>query len=116
MKASILPRELRGCRACLSCSLIKTFDQFEQEGCENCEQFLHLKKNRDNVHDCTSANFDGFIGMSCPEDSWVAKWQRMTTFVPGVYAISVAGTLPPHIIREMKKKDRVYRSRDTSLR
>ncbi|NXS23434.1 SPT4H factor, partial [Mystacornis crossleyi] len=34
------------------------------------------------------------IAMMSPEDSWVSKWQRISTFKPGVYAVSVTGRLP----------------------
>lgn len=38
----------------------QTFDQFEYDGCENCEEYLHMKKNRDAVYECTSSSFDGY--------------------------------------------------------
>jgi transcription elongation factor SPT4 len=52
-------------------------DQFDEEGCDNCDDFLHFKGNRDRVFECTSANFDGMIALMDPNDSWVAKWQRL---------------------------------------
>ncbi|XP_058805292.1 transcription elongation factor SPT4 [Phymastichus coffea] len=110
-----VPKDLRGLRACLSCSLIKTFDQFEMDGCENCD-FLGMKNNKDQVFDCTSSNFDGMIAVMSPEDSWVCKWQRINRFTKGVYAISVSGRLPANVIREMKSRGIIYRSRDTSQR
>jgi len=36
-----------------------------------------MKNNKDNVYDHTSNNFDGIIALMSPEDSWVAKWQRI---------------------------------------
>lgn len=74
------------------------------------------------------------ISLMSPEDSWVAKWQRISEyfqcflvsfniivqisdrFCKGVYAISVSGRLPNGIIREMKSRGIVYRPRDTSQR
>ncbi|KAB7493706.1 UNVERIFIED_CONTAM: hypothetical protein RMT77_006821 [Armadillidium vulgare] len=109
-----IPKDLRGLRACLVCSLVKTLDMFEADGCENCDDFLHLKQNREAVHDCTSSNFDGLIAMMSPEDSWVAKWQRITNCVKGMYAISVSGRLPPSVVREMKSRGIKYRSRDAT--
>ena len=114
--SEIIPKDLRQLRACLSCSLIKTFDQFENEGCDNCEPFLNLRHHRDNVYDCTSSNFDGMIGMCKPDDSWVAKWQRIGRFKKGVYAVSVSGRLPQSVIRDMRAQNVVYRPRDTSKR
>ena len=116
MSSETIPKDLRQLRACLSCSLIKTFDQFETDGCDNCESFLGLKHNRDHVYDCTSANFDGFIGATKPDDSWVSKWQRINRFKPGVYAISVSGRLPASVIRDMKSSGISYKNRDTSKR
>lgn len=107
-------RDLRQMRACLSCSLIKTVDQFEADGCENCDSFLQMKKDREAVYDCTSANFDGMVAAMDPQDSWVCKWQRTNQFVKGIYAISVSGELPKDVIREMKSKKIPYVSRDRS--
>lgn len=98
-----IPRDLRNLRACLLCSLIKSFDEFEMNGCDNCERFLGLKQNRDMIYDCTSTNFDGLTAIMSPEDSWVAKWLRIDSLVPGVYAISVSGRLPPGIQRELRR-------------
>jgi len=111
-----VPKDLRSLRACLSCSLIKTLEQFENDGCDNCEPFLALRHNRENVYDCTSSNFEGMVGLTKPEDSWVAKWQRIGRFKRGVYAISVTGRLPPSVIRDMRSANINYRSRDTSKR
>jgi len=77
----VVPKDLRQLRACLVCSLIKTFDQFEFDGCDNCDEFLHMKSNKDNIYDCTSNNFDGMIALMFPEDSWVAKWQRISKYL-----------------------------------
>jgi hypothetical protein len=31
--------------------------------------------DRDMVHECTSANFDGLIAVMKPSESWTARWQ-----------------------------------------
>ena len=110
-----VPKDLRQLRACLNCSMIKSFDQFENDGCDNCD-FLHLRHNRDNIYDCTSSNFDGMVAACNPGDSWVCKWQRVQSFKPGIYAISVSGRLPGNIVRDMSGRGIPYRSRDTSKR
>jgi len=115
MSVESIPKDLRNLRACLFCSLIKSFDQFEFDGCDNCESFMPMKSNREAVYDCTSANFDGMVAATGPEDSWVCKWQRINRFNKGVYAISVTGRLPPAILRDLKSRGITYRSRDTSL-
>ncbi|KAI8507216.1 transcription elongation factor SPT4-like [Branchiostoma floridae] len=114
MSMETVPKEMRNLRACLLCSLIKTIDQFVFDGCDNCEPYLQLKGNKDLVYDCTSSNFDGVVSMMSPDDSWVAKWQRINRFKPGCYAISTTGRLPPSIVRELKTHGITYRSRDTS--
>lgn len=72
---SHIPADIRGLRACLVCSLIKSAEMFERQGCDNCESLLGLKDNAEKVEECTSANFDGFIAVADPQDSWVCKWQ-----------------------------------------
>nr|CAG4649051.1 EOG090X0NWO [Polyphemus pediculus] len=116
MSVDTVTKDLRNMRACLVCALIKTMDQFEFDGCENCDEFLRMKNNKDNIFDCTSTNFDGMIALMSPEDSWVAKWQRINRKCKGVYAISVSGRLPDSFIREMKSRGLTYRPRDTSQR
>lgn len=116
MSLETVPKDQRNLRACLLCSLVKTLEQFEYDGCDNCEEYLRLKNNRERVYDCTSSNFDGLIALMGPEDSWVAKWQRIGRFVKGCYAISVTGRLHPSTVRDLKSKGVYYRSRDTSLK
>lgn len=54
--------------------------------------------------------------MMSPEDSWVSKWQRVSNFKPGVYAVSVTGRLPQGIVRELKSRGVAYKSRDTAIK
>jgi len=107
-----IPKDLRNLRACLLCSLIKSFDQFQKNGCDNCDVFLQMKGNPDSVYENTSANFDGMIAMMNPQQSWVAKWQRIGSLNPGMYAVSVSGKLQPALVRELKSQGIHYKSRD----
>ncbi|MEE6468992.1 hypothetical protein FKM82_008456 [Ascaphus truei] len=125
MALETVPKDLRHLRACLLCSLVKhrvlhfvlqTIDQFEYDGCDNCDAYLQMKGNREMVYDCTSSSFDGIVSMMSPDDSWVSKWQRITNFKPGVYAVSVTGRLPQGIVRELKSRGVVYKSRDTAIK
>ncbi|NP_001187801.1 transcription elongation factor SPT4 [Ictalurus punctatus] len=116
MSLETVPKDLRHLRACLLCSLVKTIDQFEYDGCDNCESCLQMKGNREMVYECTSSSFDGVIAMMSPEDSWVAKWQRIGNFKAGVYAVTVTGRLPPGVVRELKSRGVIYRSRDTAVK
>ena len=36
-----------------------------------------MQGSQDRVAECTTSNFDGMISMLRPEESWVAKWQRI---------------------------------------
>ena len=110
----VVPTELRNLRACLLCGLIKTVSQFEASGCDNCESVLNIQGDRELVNECTSSNFDGMIAMMSPSDSWVARWVMIDKLDPGVYAISVSGSLPKHKIRELRAKGIDYHSRDRS--
>ncbi|GFY46155.1 transcription elongation factor SPT4 [Trichonephila inaurata madagascariensis] len=114
MSLESIPKDLRNLRACLLCSMIKSFDQFEYDGCDNCEEYLNMKGNRELVDECTSSTFDGMIALMGGEDSWVAKWQRISRYSKGIYAVSVSGRLRKGIVRELKSRGITYRSRDTS--
>ena len=92
-----IPDDFKGLRACLRCSLLKTFTQFEESGCENCD-FLAMKDNSERVHECTTAYFEGTVAVMEAQNSWVAKWQRIATFLPGMYALDVQGKLPEDMI------------------
>ena len=53
-----------------------------------------------------------------PDDSWVARWQRLAggKCKPGVYAISVSGRLPSRVVNNLQKQGIKYVSRDTTDR
>ena len=87
-----LPDELKALKACLSCSLVKTYTQFYNKGCDNCI-FLKMTNDPKKVKSCTTSYFEGLIGLVEPQNSWVAKWQRIVQMKPGMYAIQVSGTL-----------------------
>ncbi len=96
------------------CALVKTHTQFRKEGCDNCEEVLRLRSSADRVADCTSASFDGFLGLMNPTRSWVARWQRCDRFVKGIYALKVNGELPLDIQEELEDKGIRYRPRNGS--
>ena len=72
--------------------------KFMREGCPNCESVLGLQGNSDAIQECTSQVYEGLITMGDPQQSWVAKWQRLDGYVPGVYAVKVVGSLPPEVV------------------
>ena len=75
--------------------LLKLVQRFIREGCPNCESFLDLAGHPDSVQECTSQVYEGLITLVDPERSWVAKWQRLDGYVPGVYAVKVVGMVSP---------------------
>nr|CDI56756.1 probable SPT4-transcription elongation protein [Melanopsichium pennsylvanicum 4] len=58
---------------------------------------MSMQGSQDRVAECTTSNFDGMISMLRPEESWVAKWQRIEKRLPGLYAVKVVGRLPENI-------------------
>jgi transcription elongation factor SPT4 len=81
----------RNLRACMVCSVVQTSAQFNRAGCPNCEEFLELRGNPDSIAEATSQVFEGLITLTSPEQSWVAKWQRLQGYQAGTYAIKVVG-------------------------
>lgn len=88
--------------------------QFLQIGCPNCESILQLRNSTDAVQECTSQLFEGVITLGDPTGSWVAKWLRLTEYVPGVYAIKVNGTLPREVVETLEDNGIKYVPRDGS--
>ena len=41
--------------------------------------------------------FEGLVTLADPSTSWVARWQRLEGYVPGVYAVKVVGTLTDEV-------------------
>ena len=74
----VVPDELKALRACLRCGLVKNYIQFEENGCENCDM-LNMKDSSKAVHKCTTPYFEGMIGLTDPQGSWVAKWNGVGT-------------------------------------
>ncbi|KAK9728068.1 transcription elongation factor spt4 [Basidiobolus ranarum] len=112
--SNIVPTEKRQLRACLLCSLVKNAAQFRQTGCDNCEEILRMRGSNDRVMECTSSTFDGCIAMMKPEESWVARWQRVDKFTKGLYAVRVSGRIPEYVEDELDRRGIKYRPRDGS--
>ncbi|EHY56709.1 transcription elongation factor spt4 [Exophiala dermatitidis] len=103
-------------RACMVCSIVLNASEFYKNGCPNCESILGLRNSQDAIQECTSQVFEGLIMLGDPKASWVAKWQRLTNYVPGIYAVKVVGQLPQEIIDTMEDNGMRYIPRDgTSL-
>jgi transcription elongation factor SPT4 len=113
--AYIPPNQQRHMRACMVCSVVRTELQFKQQGCPNCESFLELAGNKDAVDDCTSQVFDGLVTVSDTSKSWVARWQRLEGYVPGVYAVQVEGILGEDYVAAAESAGVHYIPRDGSV-
>ena len=84
------PESLMSLRSCIKCRLVKTLDQFQDSFCDNCWSFWDgnesgelpsaYKKGRalDMALQNTTADFEGLTSMMRPNDSWVAKWLRLS--------------------------------------
>jgi len=66
------------------------------------------------VSECTSQVFEGLLTLADPTTSWVAKWQRLSNYVPGVYAVKVVGTLPEGLLGVLQDNGIKYVPRDGS--
>ncbi|KAK5149376.1 Transcription elongation factor SPT4 [Oleoguttula sp. CCFEE 6159] len=108
------PSQQRSLRACMVCSIVQLQSRFHSLGCPNCEEFLELVGSQDNIHECTSQVFEGLITLADPGQSWVAKWQRLEGYVPGVYAVKVVGIQPEEVINAIEAAGVKYIPRDGS--
>jgi transcription elongation factor SPT4 len=107
-------------RACLLCSIVLTLREFSDSGCPNCQDLMS------SAHDGTTSNWEGSIALIDPNESWVSKWQGLTNYVPGLYAVRyrslsafhtdcrVNGTLPEEVRDELERRGIPYRPRDGS--
>jgi transcription elongation factor SPT4 len=99
-------------RACLLCAVVQSPADFRKNGCPNCEELMQMKGNPDRVEACTALKFDGTIAVIDPETSWVARWQRTSKYVRGIYAIRVSGRIPDDVEAELYNRGIKYRPRD----
>jgi transcription elongation factor SPT4 len=112
--ASIPPNQQRNMRACMICSIVRTQQQFMTQGCPNCEYIIELANNPDQINDCTSQVFEGLISVADTSRSWVARYQRLEGYVPGVYATQVEGILPEDVLLAVESAGINYVPRDGS--
>ena len=112
--ASIPTNQHRNMRACMVCSVVRTQQQFLTGGCPNCEDILELIGNPEQINDCTSQVFEGLISVADTNRSWVARYQRLEGYVPGVYATQVEGILPEDVLVAVESAGINYVPRDGS--
>ncbi|KIY50510.1 transcription initiation Spt4 [Fistulina hepatica ATCC 64428] len=102
----------RHLRACLLCSLVQHANDFRRIGCPNCDEILQIKGSAERLNTCTTTSFDGLIAVIDPENSWVARWQRTSKYVRGMYAIRVKGRVPHDVEEDLEARGIKYRPRD----
>ncbi|MCJ1402401.1 transcription elongation factor spt4 [Xylographa trunciseda] len=110
----VAPGQFRNLRACMVCSIVQLQTKFVRDGCPNCEAFLELANHPDAVQECTSQVYEGLITLADPSTSWVARWQRLDGYVPGVYAVKVVGMLQDEILQQLEDSGVRYIPRDGS--
>lgn len=71
-----------------------------------------MKNNMSNVIECTSDSFKGLMAIMDTKTSWVAKWQRVSEYKNGTYAITVSGELPEHFVDIVEQSGKSYVPRD----
>jgi transcription elongation factor SPT4 len=98
-------------RACLICGLVKEPHQFREFGCENCQHMVDIDFS-DFMDSCTTPNFEGFLAVLQPTSSWVAKWQRISTKLPGCYAVVVHGRLSSDVVGLLHERGVEYHALD----
>jgi len=113
--AYIAPSQQRYMRACMICSIVRTFSQFKAYGCPNCETIIDFAGSEDTINECTSSVFEGLITVADTQRSWVARYQRIEGYVPGVYATQVEGVLPEDVLIQLENAGVRYIPRDGSV-
>jgi len=86
--------------------------QFKVDGCPNCELILEMKGSTERVLECTTGTFDGAIAIVQPDESWVAKFQRLERCVPGLYAARTTGQLIPDDEEKLEERGYIIRGKD----
>ncbi|EDK45845.1 transcription elongation factor spt4 [Lodderomyces elongisporus] len=100
-------------RACMLCGIIQPMKKFKAIGCPNCESLLHFASDSAQIAECTSPSFEGLVALGQDnKGSWVARWLRIDSFVPGLYAVKVNGKLPLDVVDSLERADVYYRPRD----
>ncbi len=68
--------------ACTTCALILTSKQWSDMNnsnyCPNCGEYTNQ-----------TSDFEGIVAIMCPSTSWVARWNKKSTCIPGIYALKV---------------------------
>ena len=87
ISTEFLPGSMKKLRACIGCKLVLNRQKWIDLGrCPNCPSGGGISD--------TTENFNNIVGQVYPKLSWVAQYQGMKDFIPGIYALNVnAGEL-----------------------
>ncbi len=70
---------------------------------------MALRGKTEKIERCTSPIWRGLLSLpGDPSKSWVAKFNRLDTYVPGVYALHVTGKLPKDVLTKMAELKIAY--------
>mmetsp|Transcript_38756 Transcript_38756/g.85155 ORF Transcript_38756/g.85155 Transcript_38756/m.85155 type:complete len:119 (+) Transcript_38756:128-484(+) len=112
---AVVPLGDRKLRACMVTGLVKTEEQWLREGNQNIN-CLDTTDDRELMQEVTTPNFEGMVAMMSPNESWIARWQGIKTYVPGCYALRVRGELPSQHVVTLQDHGIPYRSLDDDFR
>mmetsp|Transcript_10226 Transcript_10226/g.11872 ORF Transcript_10226/g.11872 Transcript_10226/m.11872 type:complete len:84 (-) Transcript_10226:137-388(-) len=73
--------------------------------------FFDMEDDRQKTEMYTTAFFEGEVAVMDPRESWTAKWLRVDTFLPGVYAITIIGTFDKDTIEDLESRGCSHRCR-----
>ena len=78
-----MPSNQKRMRACIHCKLVLDQEKWvKNKMCPNCPE------SEGGLAETTD-NFESVISLILPMKSWVASWQGMKSFIPGVYALAI---------------------------
>ena len=63
---------------------------------------LDTTNDRELMYEVTSANFDGMIAVTQPDESWAARYKGLVKYVSGCYALNVPVELPQQHINTLE--------------
>eukprot|EP00929_Paragymnodinium_shiwhaense_P045796 TRINITY_DN23347_c1_g1_i1.p1 TRINITY_DN23347_c1_g1~~TRINITY_DN23347_c1_g1_i1.p1 ORF type:complete len:429 (+),score=122.88 TRINITY_DN23347_c1_g1_i1:100-1386(+) len=103
-KSWLVPSAVTNLRACKRCRVIQTKDQFFKSGCPTCREVLDMKENEARVAACTTGNYHGILAIMRP-GTFTSRFNGLEKNSPGLYALAVHGTIPPHIFHESESEE-----------
>ena len=60
------------------------------------------------AYEYTTANFEGYIALTEPQNSWIARNLNLTKFIKGTYALKVRGEISDIVKQNMDNDETLY--------